>query len=130
MITLTRSLGVNGNGTSWNASSQYAYSGNPRVSDAMLAAETSIVALCAIPYAKLAFIAIFASGALTLQAKASGGADVGSPILIDATRGFMWASNDGTANPFNTDIANFVITKAVTTADVQFAIEPLFDATT
>ena len=125
-ITLYRTQQVSGNGIALSASQTYAYSGNPRISETI--ANGSVNVNCCFKYADLAFIAIFASGALTLQAKTAAHADVGDPISVNSTKSFIWGADDGTANPFDGDVAYFAVVNA-TGADVTLNIEPLVDAT-
>jgi len=125
-ISLQRTQSVSGNGISLQASTTYAYSGNPHVSEVVSTGVTTVD--CVFKYANLAFIAIFANGALSLQAKTSAGVNNGSVITISATKAFIWSSDGGTANPFSADIAKFEVTSAVV-ADVTLNIEPLTDAT-
>jgi hypothetical protein len=125
-VSLQRSQQVSGNGVSLSASQTYAYSGNPHVSDIISTGTTAVD--CSFKFANLAFIAIFANGAVTLQAKTSAGVNNGSVISINATKSFIWASDDGTANPFSADIASFSVVNAGA-ADVTLNIEPLVDAT-
>lgn len=125
-FTLTRTLQVNGNGISLSATAQFAYSGNPHASESVPDGTTNVYA--AIPYATMAFLAIFASAALTLQAKTAGGVSVGDPITVSATKAFVWDSDSGLANPFDDDVAYFAVVNA-TGANVTLSIEPLVDAT-
>jgi hypothetical protein len=125
-ISISRTQQISGSGISLSASQTYAYSGNPRVSETI--ADGSINVNCCFKFADLAFIAIFSNGALTLQAKTSAGADVGDEFSVNSTKAFIWGADDGTANPFDADVAYFVVTNA-TGADVTLNIEPLVDAT-
>ncbi len=125
-ISLYRTQQVSGNGISLSASTTYAYSGNPHISDTIANGTKSVA--CSFAYANLAFIAIFANGAVTLQAKTSAGVNNGSVISVNSTKSFIWASDDGTANPFSADIASFEVVNG-TGADVTLNIEPLVDAT-
>ena len=124
-ISLYRTQQVSGNGISLSASTTYAYSGNPHISEVVPNGTTAVA--CAFAYANLAFIAIFANGPVTLQAKTSAGVSNGAVISVNATKSFIWASDDGTANPFSADIASFSVVNA-TGADVTLNIEPLVDA--
>ena len=125
-ISIYRTQQISGSWISLSASQTYAYSGNPRVSETI--ANGSVNVNCAFKYANLAFIAIFGSGALTLQAKTAAAADAGSAISVSSTKSFIWGADDGTANPFGADVDYFVVTNA-TGADVTLNIEPLVDAT-
>ena len=124
-VSLYRTQQVSGNGVALSASNTYVYSGNPHVSDTIANGTTTVN--CSFAYANLAFIAIFANGALTLQAKTAAGVNNGSPISVTSTKSFIWASDDGTANPFSADIAKFEVVNA-TGVDVTLNIEPLVDA--
>ena len=126
-ISIYRTQQVSGNGIALSASSTYAYSGNPRVSETAIADGTTTVDCC-FKYANLAFLAIFANGVLTLQAKNSVAASIGDPISVSSTKAFIWASDDGTTNPFDDDIASFEVVNA-TGASVRLNIEPLVVAT-
>ena len=126
-ISLQRSQLVSGNGISLSAYTTYAYSGNPHVSDS-IAASTTVDVTCAFAYANLAFIAIFANGALTLQAYTALDVAVGDPISVTSTKAFIWASDEGTTNPFDADVAYFEVINATGSA-VTLNIEPLVDAT-
>lgn len=125
-VSLYRTQQVSGNGVSLSASQTYTYSGNPHVSDTVANGTTNVD--CAFKYANLAFIAIFANGALSLQAKTAAGVNVGTAISVTSTKSFIWGSDDGTANHFDADVSYFVVTNA-TGADVTLNIEPLTDAT-
>ena len=124
-VSLYRTQQVSGNGIALSASNTYVYSGNPHVSETVANGTTNVD--CVFKYANLAFIAIFASAALSLQAKTAAGVDVGTAITVNSTKSFIWASDDGTANHFDADVAYFVVTNA-TGADVTLNIEPLTDA--
>jgi len=125
-ISLYRTQQVSGNGIALSASQTYTYSGNPHVSETI--ANGSVNVDCVFKYDSLTFIAIFANGALSLQAKTAAGADVGTAISVTSTKSFIWGCDDGTANHFDADVAYFVVTNA-TGADVTLNIEPLTDAT-
>jgi len=125
-ITIRRTQQCSGNGISLSAATDYAYSGNPHVAESVPNGTTNVS--CLFAYADLRFIAIFANGALTLQAKTAGAVDVGSLITINSSRAFIWGSDDGAANPFDAAVAYFVVVNA-TGADVTLNIEPLTDAT-
>ena len=124
-VSLYRTQQVSGNGIALSASQTYAYSGNPHVSEIVANGTTNVD--CVFKFANLAFIAIFASAALSLQAKTSAGVNVGTAITVNSTKSFIWGSDDGTANHFDADVAYFVVTNA-TGADVTLNIEPLTDA--
>jgi hypothetical protein len=125
-VSLTRTQQVSGNGLSLSATTTYAYGGNPHVSESIPNGTVNVD--CVFKYTALTFIAIFASGTLTLQAKTAAGVSNGSLITVTSTKSFIWASDDGTANPFSADIAYFEVVNA-TGADVTLNIEPLTDAT-
>lgn len=125
-VSLYRTQQVSGNGIAVSASQTYVYSGNPHVSETI--ENGSVNVDCVFKYANLAFIAIFASGALTLQAYTALDAAVGDPISVTSTKAFIWASDDGTTNPFDANVAYFTVTNA-TGSDVTLNIEPLTDAT-
>ena len=125
-ISLYRTQQVSGNGISLSASQTYVYSGNPHVSETVVNGTTNVD--CVFKYDALAFIAIFANGALSPQAKTAGGVSVGTAISVTSTKSFIWGSDDGTANHFDADVAYFEVVNA-TGADVTLNIEPLVDAT-
>jgi len=125
-VSLYRTQQVSGNGIALSASNTYAYSGNPHVSETI--ANGTVNVDCVFKYANLAFIAIFANGALSLQAKTAAAVNVGTAISVTSTKAFIWGSDDGTANHFDADVAYFVVVNA-TGADVTLNIEPLTDAT-
>ena len=124
-VSLYRTQQVSGNGVALTANQTYAYSGNPHVSETVANGTTNVD--CTFKYANLAFIAIFANGALSLQAKTSAGVNVGTAITVSSTKSFIWASDDGSANHFDADVSYFVVVNA-TGADVTLNIEPLTDA--
>jgi hypothetical protein len=125
-VTINRSQQVTGNGIGLSAYASYAYSGNPHVAETVADGTTSVD--CVFKYTALRFLAIFASGALTLQAKNAAAADIGDPITVSSTKAFIWACDDGTSNWFTDDIVSFSVVNA-TGADVTLNIEPLTDAT-
>lgn len=125
-VSITRTQYVTGNGISLSASLAYAYGGNPHVSESVPDGTTDVN--CSIPYADMRFLAIFADGALSLQGKNLADASVGSAISISATKSYIWACDDGSANPFDDDIAYFEVVNA-TGAAVALNIEPLTDPT-
>lgn len=125
-FSIQRTQQISGSGIALSASQTYAYSGNPRVSETVANGSTNVN--CVFGYAALRFIAIFANGTLTLQAKTAAAADVGSVISVNSTKSYIWGSDDGSANPFDADVAYFVVVNA-TGADVTLNIEPLTDAT-
>lgn len=123
---LNRTIQVTGSGIALTASKAFAYSGNPHVSEEIAPGTTTVN--CALAYAVLSFLAIFANGTLTLQAKAAGGGSIGDPIVVTLTTPFIWDSDGGLANPFNQNVVSFEVTNAGESV-VQLNIEPMADAT-
>lgn len=127
-FTYTKTLQVNGNGLSRSTTTSYAYGGNPQVDENIPDGSSNLAVDCVFKYAALCFIAIFATGTLTLQAKTSGGVSVGDPITVTSVKEFSWGSDYGTNNPFDANVAYFAVTNA-SGADVTLSILPLTDPT-
>jgi hypothetical protein len=127
-FTLTRTIQVSGNGASLTATETFTEGGNPRLSESIPDSSTNLLVSLAVDVSELAFISIFATGALTVTGVKSGPATEGADLTVSPTKPFTWAATDGTANPWAEDLIGFYIDNA-SGAAVDLIIETLQDVT-